>query len=104
MDDRFKLPPISTLDRPTHYLSTPNEDKTDKDVQSVILQCNTICDTMIQGKNQFLQDSHRLDDMVQRANEILNALLRLRKHQIATEQTEVPDSPKRKRNVRGKDA
>lgn len=29
---------------------------------------------------------HFLDDMIGRANEVLNALLRLRKHQIASEQ------------------
>ncbi|CEG65723.1 Putative NsdD [Rhizopus microsporus] len=56
---------------------------------------------MVQGKGQFLhlqsqQDmaSTRLwlDDMVNRANEVLNALLRLRKYQMAAEQTRASSS------------
>lgn len=51
---------------------------------------------MIQRKTQFITSQHQpqdlastrpwLDDMIGRANEVLNALLRLRKHQIASEQ------------------
>jgi len=49
---------------------------------------------MIQHRDQFINHRHHehsstrplLDDMIGRANEVLNALLRLRKHQIASEQ------------------
>lgn len=52
---------------------------------------------MIQRKTQFINSSTSsyqdmnstrpwLDDMIGRANEVLNALLRLRKHQMASEQ------------------
>jgi vacuolar-type H+-ATPase subunit D/Vma8 len=51
---------------------------------------------MIQRKSQFVNTQQPpdlastrpwLDDMIGRANEVLNALLRLRKHQIASECT-----------------
>lgn len=63
--------------------------------KKVVRQCHTLCDNMVQHKSQFIQtnppsslDSSRpwLDDMIGRANEVLNALLRLRKHQMASEQ------------------
>lgn len=67
--------------------------KVDQDINQVVLQCNTLCDNMIQHKDQFINNNHEqsstrllLDDMIGRANEVLNALLRLRKHQIASEQ------------------
>jgi vacuolar-type H+-ATPase subunit D/Vma8 len=51
---------------------------------------------MIQRKSQFINSQQQqqdlastqpwLDDMIGRANEVLNALLRLRKHQLASEQ------------------
>ncbi|ORE18776.1 hypothetical protein BCV71DRAFT_226745 [Rhizopus microsporus] len=80
----------------------PNEpDKLNKDINEVVYQCNIICDNMVQGKGQFLHlqsqqdmESTRLwlDDMVNRANEVLNALLRLRKYQMAAEQTRASNS------------
>jgi hypothetical protein len=75
----------------SYYNATVN--KVDQDIDQVVLQCNTLCDNMMQHKDQFIntnpeQSSTRplLDDMIGRANEVLNALLRLRKHQIASEQ------------------
>lgn len=63
----------------------------------VVRQCHTLCDNMVQRKSQFINSSTSsyqdlnstrpwLDDMIGRANEVLNALLRLRKHQMASEQ------------------
>ncbi|KAI8646957.1 hypothetical protein BD408DRAFT_409502 [Parasitella parasitica] len=67
--------------------------KADHDIDQVVSQCNTLCDNIIQHKDQFINHDHEqsstrplLDDMIGRANEVLNALLRLRKHQIASEQ------------------
>ncbi|KAI8993725.1 hypothetical protein BDB01DRAFT_847567 [Pilobolus umbonatus] len=71
----------------------------DSDIDEVVKQCNTLRQNMLQRKSQFI-DYHSntvsnkevemtqpwLEDMIGRANEVLNALLRLRKHQIATEQ------------------
>ncbi|KAG1056404.1 hypothetical protein G6F43_001702 [Rhizopus delemar] len=108
MNDEFKLPPISTMDRspfistslPTprleywnSFMMDESDNKLDQDIQQVIHQCNMISNNMLQAKDQLQQQSMIssriwLDDMVNRANEILNALLRLRKHQMAIEQTE----------------
>ncbi|KAI8099034.1 uncharacterized protein BX664DRAFT_320225 [Halteromyces radiatus] len=66
----------------------------DNDVQEVIRQCYYLSDNMTQQKHLLLDqdyfcDSTKmqpwLDGMIGRANEVLNALLRLRKHQMAAE-------------------
>ncbi|OBZ90229.1 GATA zinc finger domain-containing protein 10 [Choanephora cucurbitarum] len=81
-----------------HSISIPAKYRMEQDIEEVIRQCNTLCDSMTRNQQQFINahlhehqsdiDSTRpwLDDMIGRANEVLNALLRLRKHQIATEQ------------------
>ncbi|KAK4519245.1 uncharacterized protein ATC70_009477 [Mucor velutinosus] len=77
-----------------HSYHNTTSNKVDHDIDQVVLQCNTLSDIMIQHKDQFINHHHHeysstrplLDDMIGRANEVLNALLRLRKHQIASEQ------------------
>ncbi|CAO0803752.1 unnamed protein product [Mucor circinelloides] len=77
-----------------HSYHNPTSNKVDHDIDQVVLQCNTLSDNMIQHRDQFINHRHHehsstrplLDDMIGRANEVLNALLRLRKHQIASEQ------------------
>ncbi|KAF1805156.1 GATA-type zinc finger transcription factor [Mucor lusitanicus] len=77
-----------------HSYHNATSNKVDHDIDQVVLQCNTLSDNMTQHKDQFINYHHHehsstrplLDDMIGRANEVLNALLRLRKHQIASEQ------------------
>ncbi|CAO3599024.1 unnamed protein product [Absidia cylindrospora] len=66
----------------------------DNDVNEVIRHCHYLSDNMTQQKNQLLDqdyfcDSTKvrpwLDGMIGRANEVLNALLRLRKQQMTAE-------------------
>ncbi|KAI8064761.1 hypothetical protein BC940DRAFT_305321 [Gongronella butleri] len=66
----------------------------DKDINEVIRQCHFLSDTMAQQKPMLLDQDYFsdstnmrpwLDGMIGRANEVLNALLRLRKHQMAAE-------------------
>ncbi|KAG2208528.1 hypothetical protein INT47_010224 [Mucor saturninus] len=80
---------------PPHTQPTRGPSRVDNDIEEVVRQCHTLCDNMVQRKSQFIRqtspselDSTRpwLDDMIGRANEVLNALLRLRKHQMASEQ------------------
>ncbi|GAA5798919.1 hypothetical protein HPULCUR_004327 [Helicostylum pulchrum] len=89
--------PSSSYNNSTY---TPN--RIENDIEEVVRQCHTLCDNMVQRKSQFI-NSHSststyqdlnstrpwLDDMIGRANEVLNALLRLRKHQLASEQLRV---------------
>ncbi|KAI8879296.1 GATA-domain-containing protein [Backusella circina FSU 941] len=66
--------------------------RSEQDVEEVVQQCGTLCKNMLQHRGEILhsntssfQDGQPwLDDMIGRANEVLNALLRLRKHQLAT--------------------
>ncbi|KAI8331470.1 hypothetical protein BD560DRAFT_56536 [Blakeslea trispora] len=81
-----------------HSISIPARYRMEQDIEEIVRQCDTLCDSMTRNQQQFISahlhenqsdiDSTRpwLDDMIGRANEVLNALLRLRKHQIATEQ------------------
>ncbi|CEP12715.1 hypothetical protein [Parasitella parasitica] len=88
------IPYVSSSSSSTSFHNT-TVNKVDHDIDQVVLQCNKLCDNIIQHKDQFINHNHHqeqsstrplLDDMIGRANEVLNALLRLRKHQIASEQ------------------
>ncbi|KAI8047084.1 uncharacterized protein B0P05DRAFT_445825, partial [Gilbertella persicaria] len=78
----------------------------EQDIEQVIQQCNTLCHSMTQHQYQFMHPPATpwLDDMIGRANEVLNALLRLRKRQIATEQhhQEQQDHHPNRQRKRGK--
>ncbi|KAI7893128.1 uncharacterized protein EV154DRAFT_601044 [Mucor mucedo] len=75
-------------------LSTPSLRSIEKDIDQVIQHCNSLADNMNQKKSSMMDENYFsnptsmrpwLDDMIGRANEVLNALLRLRKHQLAAE-------------------
>ncbi|KAI9469962.1 MAG: hypothetical protein EXX96DRAFT_588203 [Benjaminiella poitrasii] len=76
-------------------LSTPSLRNVEKDIEEVIKHCNSLVDnmngkkqTIIENDDYFGNSSHMrpwLDDMISKANEVLNALLRLRKYQLAAE-------------------
>ncbi|KAI8067707.1 uncharacterized protein B0P05DRAFT_203567 [Gilbertella persicaria] len=72
-------------------LSTPSSTRSiEYDIEQVIRQCNTLSDSMNDKKRHIIESNPALirpwlDDMIGRANEVLNALLRLRKHQLAAE-------------------
>lgn len=58
--------------------------KVESDINTVIQECHTLSDTIISNKNEILNSKlNNLDDMIHSANEVLNALLRLRKHQLS---------------------
>ncbi|KAI8885475.1 hypothetical protein K501DRAFT_331935 [Backusella circina FSU 941] len=70
----------------------------EQDVEEVVLHCNNLCENMVQKKKILLEsqsisylfdDSNSsepwLEDMIGKANQVLNALLRLRKHQLAAQ-------------------
>ncbi|KAG2232567.1 hypothetical protein INT48_000947 [Thamnidium elegans] len=83
----FVLTPMS--------LSTPSLRNIEKDIEEVIKHCNCLAENMNQRKSSMVENEDYfsnptlmrpwLDDMIGRANEVLNALLRLRKHQLAAE-------------------
>ncbi|KAI9478575.1 MAG: hypothetical protein EXX96DRAFT_252383 [Benjaminiella poitrasii] len=103
VDQPWKSPP--SLYPPIEYyfsmnssngiISSPNNAAIDKDIEEVVQQCNTLSDYMVQSKQQFISSYSNgeilstrplLDDMILKANEVLNALLRIRKHQILSEE------------------
>ncbi|KAL1935475.1 hypothetical protein VTP01DRAFT_4615 [Rhizomucor pusillus] len=69
----------------------------DNDIDEIVRHCQYLCDTIeTQKKAQNDQpDQMRpwLDEMITRANDILNALLRLRKHQMSAELTRPQPPP-----------
>ncbi|KAI9499533.1 hypothetical protein BDB00DRAFT_794374 [Zychaea mexicana] len=63
------------------------------DVDQIIEHCHYLCKSIGQRRSQWTDDDDPkpwLDDMIGRANEVLNALLRLRKQQTARPQLEHP--------------
>lgn len=100
----LKLPPISVIDdllpngswsSPTASLPTPEQqwksppyqfnssNSVDDDIDQVISQCHSLSDNMNQLKQtDYMPSRPLLDDMIQSANQVLNALLRLRKYQL----------------------
>ncbi|KAI9025898.1 hypothetical protein CLU79DRAFT_68785 [Phycomyces nitens] len=83
---------------PTAYASTQEHSPTlrsvENDIEEVIRHCSALGENMIQRKSRlsdpnYLSDLEHtrpwLDDMISRANQVLNALLRLRKHQMAAD-------------------
>lgn len=97
--------PTSTTSSSTNYnyaagsqgnsLSTPSLRSIENDIEEVVRHCNSLADNMNQRRGAIIENDNYfgnptlmrpwLDDMIGRANEVLNALLRLRKHQLAAE-------------------
>ncbi|ORX59754.1 hypothetical protein DM01DRAFT_1333210 [Hesseltinella vesiculosa] len=72
----------------------PPSQRIEGDINEVLLQCHYLSDNMTQQKAMLLDQDYFsdstnmrpwLDGMIGRANEVLNALLRLRKQQMASE-------------------
>ncbi|KAL9559854.1 hypothetical protein MBANPS3_000234 [Mucor bainieri] len=85
-------------------LSTPSIRSIERDIEQVIQHCNSLAANMTERKHSIVENDQYftnpatmrpwLDDMIGKANEVLNALLRLRKHQLAAEHAKlhrVPD-------------
>ncbi|KAI8370148.1 hypothetical protein EDC96DRAFT_573663 [Choanephora cucurbitarum] len=71
--------------------SSKNLSSLEEDIGKVILHCNCLSSSIETQRRQLFQENGNLtrpwlDDMIGKANEVLNALLRLRKIQLATEQ------------------
>ncbi|KAI7899348.1 uncharacterized protein BX663DRAFT_489236 [Cokeromyces recurvatus] len=101
---------------PVEFILTPNSilapsiHHIEKDIDQVIRHCNSLVDNMNERKQTIIENDFNnptlirpwLDDMINKANEVLNALLRLRKYQLAAEyriQHRSNDNDGRKRPV-----
>ncbi|KAI8887692.1 GATA-domain-containing protein [Backusella circina FSU 941] len=81
-------------ERPMELILTPSSLAStslfsiEKDVNQVIRQSRLLSENMNQKRNSILDqqyDDPWLDEMINQANDVLNALIRLRKHQLAAD-------------------
>ncbi|KAI9029963.1 hypothetical protein CLU79DRAFT_733426 [Phycomyces nitens] len=90
-------PQLSDLSRQPYIYESDFNNPVGKEVEKIIHHCDGLSETMSSRKDHFKYSYSKdtydptmtrpvLDDMIGRANEVLNALLRLRKHQISEEQ------------------
>ncbi|CEP08540.1 hypothetical protein [Parasitella parasitica] len=84
-------------------LSAPSIRTIERDIEQVVQHCNSLATNMTERKHSIVENDYSftnpnnmrpwLDDMISKANEVLNALLRLRKHQLAAEYAKLHNIP-----------
>ncbi|KAI7849466.1 hypothetical protein BDC45DRAFT_520433, partial [Circinella umbellata] len=77
-------PPLATTSSSTPVARSSYSPPVHHDIDQIIDHCQYLCESIVQRRNQWTDDYDPkpwLDDMIGRANDVLNALLRLRKQQ-----------------------
>ncbi|KAL0089410.1 GATA-type zinc finger transcription factor [Phycomyces blakesleeanus] len=89
-----QFPTMYASNSPQELPSPVASRSVENDIDDVIRHCSALGENMVRRKSRlsdpyYLSDLEHtrpwLDDMISRANQVLNALLRLRKHQMAAE-------------------
>ncbi|KAI7865253.1 hypothetical protein BDF14DRAFT_1883633 [Spinellus fusiger] len=101
--------PLSDVQPPKTRLHPMNGHPIGKEIDKIIYYCDRLSETMSSRRDHFRNSPDTtvnstitqpvLDDMIGRANEVLNALLRLRKHQIVEEQVQSQTQPLPKKDA-----
>ncbi|KAI8643685.1 hypothetical protein BD408DRAFT_442362 [Parasitella parasitica] len=101
-NNRVSNAPIEMVLTPSS-LSAPSLRTIERDIEQVVQHCNSLATNMTERKHSIVGNDYSftnpnnmrpwLDDMISKANEVLNALLRLRKHQLAAEYAKLHNFP-----------